>query len=174
MPARTPPPPPDAPLRYRSALWLAGSGGDLRAALGTAQRLLAPLQRLTIVLEAGDDVLIRAIAESDGFGSDMGRMALRYAFADAWGREGGLDRKSKSIAIMAALIAMRQPKELRNHVRIGLANGLTVRDFESLLVQLTPYVGLPASASATTEVVEALREAGHDPAVKTAEERGLL
>ena len=116
---------------------------------------------------------MRAVAESDGFGADLARMALNYAFADAWGRQ-GLDRKSKSIAIISALIAMRQNKELKNHVRIGLANGLDIHEFESLLVQLTPYVGLPATASATTEIVEALREANRDPAVKTAEERGLL
>lgn len=116
---------------------------------------------------------MRGIAESDAFGTDMARMALRYAFADAWGRE-GLDRKSKSIAIISALIAMRQPKELKNHVRIGLANGLDVADFEALLVQLTPYVGMPATASASIEIIEALREAGRDPAAKTAQERGLL
>ncbi|MBD8561823.1 carboxymuconolactone decarboxylase family protein [Pseudomonas fluorescens] len=116
---------------------------------------------------------MRGIAESDGFGADLGRMALHYAFADAWGHE-GLDRKSKSIAIISALIAMRQPKELKNHVKIGLANGLDIQDFEALLVQLTPYVGLPASASATSEIIEALRESGRDPAVRTAEERGLL
>lgn len=116
---------------------------------------------------------MRAHVESGGFGADIGRMALHYAFADAWGRE-GLDRKSKSIAIVSALIAMRQPKELRNHVKIGLANGMSVRDFELLLIQLTPYVGLPATASASTEIVNALREAGHDPAASTAEERGLL
>ena len=112
-------------------------------------------------------------ATSGQFGSDISRMALDYSFADSWGRE-GLPRREKSLVIIAALIAMKQPAELRNHVKIGVANGLTVADFESLLVQLSSYVGFPCIASAQTAVIEALREAGHDPNVKTSEERGLL
>jgi 4-carboxymuconolactone decarboxylase len=112
-------------------------------------------------------------ATSGQFGADISRMALDYSFADSWGRE-GLPRREKSLVIIAALIAMKQPAELRNHVKIGVANGLTVADFESLLIQLSSYVGFPCIASAQTAVIEALREAGHDPNVKTSEERGLL
>ena len=68
-------------------------------------------------------------ATSGRFGSDISRMALGFAFADAWGRD-GLDRRSKSLAICSALIAQRQEKELKNHVKIGVANGLSVDDFE--------------------------------------------
>ena len=116
---------------------------------------------------------MRAAAESGKFGSAVTSMALSFAFADAWGRP-GIEPKSKSMVVIAALVALRQPSELKNHVRIGLANGLTVADFEAILIQLTPYVGFPCIASATTAVIEALREAGHNPDVETAEERGLL
>jgi 4-carboxymuconolactone decarboxylase len=112
-------------------------------------------------------------ATSGQFGADISRMALDYSFADSWGRE-GLPRREKSLVIIAALIAMKQPAELRNHVKIGVANGLTVADFESLLLQLSSYVGFPCIASAQTAVIQALREAGQDPDVKTSEERGLL
>lgn len=116
---------------------------------------------------------MRSAAQSENFGSDIGRMALSFAFNDAW-QQPGLDRKSKSIAVISALIASHQPKELKNHVKIGIANGLSVAEFEGLLVQLTPYVGFPSVASATTVVIEALREAGCDLAVRTSEEKGLL
>ena len=119
------------------------------------------------------DNAMRTSAESTNFGSEITRMALGFAFDSAWGHD-GIDRKSKSIAIISALIAMRQSKELQTHVKIGIANGLTIKEFEGLLVQLTPYVGFPCIATATTEVIEALREAGHDPNVQTSEERGLL
>jgi 4-carboxymuconolactone decarboxylase len=112
-------------------------------------------------------------ATSGQFGADISRMALDYSFADSWGRE-GLPSREKSLVVIAALIAMKQPAELRNHVKIGVANGLTVADFESLLIQLSSYVGFPCIASAQTAVIEALREAGHDPKLKTSEERGLL
>ncbi|MGF7150163.1 4-carboxymuconolactone decarboxylase [Sphingomonas zeicaulis] len=114
-----------------------------------------------------------AAARGDGFASDIPRMAAGWAFHDAWQHE-GIDRKSKSIAIISALVAMRQSLELKNHVKIGIANGLTPSELEGLLVQLTPYVGFPCIASATTAVIEAMREAGVSPDIKTAEERGLL
>jgi 4-carboxymuconolactone decarboxylase len=116
---------------------------------------------------------LRDAATSGKFGSDISKMAIDYSFADSWGRE-GLSRKEKSILIIGILLALKQPSELKNHVKIGAANGLTVPEFESLLVQACSYVGFPCIASATTAVIEALREIGMDPDVKTAEERGLL
>lgn len=116
----------------------------------------------------------RDAATGGKFGSDITRMAASWAFHDAWQHE-GLARKEKSIAIISALIAMRQSLELKNHVKIGIANGLTAKEFEGLLIQLTPYVGFPCIASATTAVIDAMREAGISPdGLQTSEERGLL
>ena len=116
----------------------------------------------------------REAAQADRFGSAITRMAGSFAFHDAWQHE-GLALRDKSLAIISVLIAMRQTAELKNHVRIGIANGLTAAEFEGLLIQLTPYVGFPCIASATTAVIEALREAGVSPeGVETSEERGLL
>ena len=116
----------------------------------------------------------RAGAMSDGFSSGITRMAASWAFHDAWQHE-GINRKEKSIAVISALIASRQALELKNHVKIGIANGLTASEMEGLLIQLTPYVGFPCIASAQTAVIEAMREAGISPEnLKTSEERGLL
>jgi 4-carboxymuconolactone decarboxylase len=113
-------------------------------------------------------------ATSNRFGSDITRMAAAWAFHDSWRHE-GITRKEKSIAVISALIASRQALELKNHVKIGLANGLTVEELEGLLVQLTPYVGFPCIASAQTAVITAMREANILPEdVPTSEERGLL
>jgi len=115
----------------------------------------------------------REAATSGNFGSDITRMAASFAFADAWGHE-GLEKKQKSLLIIGILIASRQPAELKNHIKIGVANGLTVPELEGILIQATPYVGFPCIATATTAVIEALREIGMDPNVQTSEERGLL
>lgn len=113
-------------------------------------------------------------AASDRFGSAITGMAASWAFHDAWQHE-GIARKEKSIAIISALIAMRQSLELKNHVKIGIANGLTASELEGLLIQLTPYVGFPCIASGTTAVIEAMREAGISPeGLQTSEEKGLL
>lgn len=116
----------------------------------------------------------RDSAESDRFGSQITRMAASAAFHDAWGH-GGITHKEKSITIISALIAQRQTLELKNHVKIGIANGLTVAELEGILIQLTPYVGFPCIAGATTAMIEAMREAGVSPeGLQTSEERGLL
>lgn len=116
----------------------------------------------------------RESASSTRFTSDITRMAASWAFHDAWQHQ-GIGAREKSIAVISALIASRQSLELKNHVRIGLANGLTVAELEGVLVQLTPYVGFPCIASAQTAVIAAMREAGVSPDdLQTSEERGLL
>jgi 4-carboxymuconolactone decarboxylase len=116
----------------------------------------------------------RDSAESNRFASQITRMAASAAFHDAWGHD-GISRKEKSITIISALIAQRQALELKNHVKIGIANGLTVAELEGILIQLTPYVGFPCIAGATTAMIEAMREAGVSPdGLQTSEERGLL
>jgi len=117
--------------------------------------------------------VMRAQAESKGFASRLTGMALNYAFADVWG-DGGLELKQRSLVTIAILIATRQTLELKNHIRIGVRNGLTVRELEQVLYQCVPYLGFPAAATATTVMIEVLRELGLDLESKTAEERGLL
>lgn len=129
---------------------------------------------ITSVMGDGFGNAFRDAAQSDRFSSDITRMAAGWAFHDAWQHE-GISRKEKSITVISALIASRQPAELKNHVKIGIANGLTTSELEGILIQLTPYVGFPCIASAQTAVIEAMREAGVSPdGVQTSEERGLL
>ena len=110
---------------------------------------------------------------SKGFGGDIGELACQFAFASVWGRD-GLERKHRSLVVLAVLIAQRQSSELKNHVRIALNNGLTPREIEEALIQTLPYVGFPAVASATTVIIEVLRERGIDTTTATSEEKGLL
>ena len=50
-----------------------------------------------------------------------------------------------------------------------------MRELEEVLIQSIPYVGFPAVASATTAMIETLREMGLDlNQTRTSEERGLL
>jgi 4-carboxymuconolactone decarboxylase len=111
--------------------------------------------------------------ESDGFGSAIARLATDFAFGSVWARD-GLERKHRSLVVIGVLIAQRQTAELKNHIRIGLTNGLTPREIEEALIQTLPYVGFPAVSSAMSAIVEVLREAGIDTQTRTAEERGML
>lgn len=110
----------------------------------------------------------------DAFGAPITRNAATACFHEAW-QHPGLTRKEKSIAIIGMMIALRLPAELKNHVKVGLANGLTVAELEGILVQVAPYVGFPSIAPSMTAVVEAMREVGVSPeGLQTAEERGLV
>ena len=85
-----------------------------------------------------------------------------------------MERKQRSLVILGAMIAMRQPAELRNHVHIALNNGVSVREIEEVLITASPYVGLPCIATAITVTIQVLRERGRLSGEKTAEEKGLL
>jgi alkylhydroperoxidase/carboxymuconolactone decarboxylase family protein YurZ len=56
------------------------------------------------------------------------------------------------------LIALRQADELKHHVRIALANGLTVKEIEEVLYLSVPYAGFPAANTAKIAMIEALAE----------------
>lgn len=116
---------------------------------------------------------LRRGLDSSDFGAAIGKLATDFAFGSVWARD-GLERKHRSLVVIGVLIAQRQILELKNHIRIGLTNGLTVREIEEALIQTIPYVGFPAVASATSAIVEVLREKGLDTRTRTAEERGLL
>ena len=123
---------------------------------------------------AAGTAMREALDHPEGFGAPIARIATEYAFAEIWGRD-GLERKQRSLVTLGILIATRQVLELKNHVRIAIANGLTARELEEVLIQSIPYVGFPAVASATTAMVETLREMGIDLGqARTSEERGLL
>lgn len=116
---------------------------------------------------------LRRDMDSGHFASDIARLATDFAFGSVWARD-GLDRKQRSLVTIGVLIAQCQPAELKNHIRIGLANGLTVGEIEEALIQTIPYVGFPAVVGATGAIIEVLREAGLDLTARTAEERGML
>lgn len=116
---------------------------------------------------------MEGLLASDQFGSDLGELACQFAFASVWARD-GLERKHRSLVTIGILIALRQTDELKNHIRIALANGLTAKEIEESLIQAVPYAGFPAVSSASAAVMEVLREKGLEPNSKTASERGMI
>src|SRR5271170_3703812 len=99
------------------------------------------------------EAAMRATMEGEGFAASMANLAVDFAFGSVWARD-GLERKQRSLVTIGILIALRQPSELKNHIRIGLTNGLSVREIEEALIQSVPYVGFPAAASASTAIIE--------------------
>jgi 4-carboxymuconolactone decarboxylase len=116
---------------------------------------------------------VEGAAKAGNFGSTIARMAIEFAFGDVWSRP-GLERKERSIVVISALIALGKTAELKNHLRFGLNNGLTVDELQEILIQSIPYVGFATIAEAMTAAIEVLRERGLDAGVKTAKENKTL
>jgi 4-carboxymuconolactone decarboxylase len=115
-----------------------------------------------------------AAAGSGAFAADCAAIALESAFGAVWARP-GLERKQRSLVTLGILIGTGKPAELKNHVRAGLNNGLTVQELQEVLIQSIPYVGFPSVAEAIEATVAVLRERGLvDDNTKTAKERGML
>ena len=73
-------------------------------------------------------------------------LITRHVWGEVWSRP-GLDRRSRSIATIATLAALRAD-ELALHVRAGLNNGLTPEEIGEVLLHISVYAGVPAAVNA--------------------------
>ena len=109
---------------------------------------------------------MRRTVDSGDVGSTMTAMSMEFVFGQVWSRE-ILDAKQRSLVTIGILIALRQTEELKNHIRIGLTNGLTVRQIEEATIQAAAYAGFPAAHTASNAVLEVLQELSFAPPPRT-------
>ncbi|MCV7164782.1 carboxymuconolactone decarboxylase family protein [Mycobacterium stomatepiae] len=83
----------------------------------------------------------------DGVAGELLELGLDHVFGSLWTRP-GLDRRSRSLVTLGALIALRATDELKAHFPIALRNGLTVDEISEVIFHMTGYAGYPAAASA--------------------------
>src|ERR1700678_708995 len=81
------------------------------------------------------------------FADELGELSIDHVFGALWTRP-GLDRRSRSLVTLGALIALRAGEELKFHFPIALRNGLTAEELEEVVYHLTGYVGFPAATLA--------------------------
>jgi 4-carboxymuconolactone decarboxylase len=104
----------------------------------------------------------------DGFAGELGELSLEHVFGALWTRP-GLDRRSRSLVTLGALIALRAGEELKFHFPIALRNGLTAEELEEVVYHLTGYVGFPAATLARNvgrEVLSEARSGGSEPSTR--------
>jgi 3-oxoadipate enol-lactonase/4-carboxymuconolactone decarboxylase len=89
----------------------------------------------------------RANANATDLTADFQDFITRVAWGDVWSRP-GLDRRSRSIAVITSLIAHGHHEELAMHLRAGLRNGLTVEEIREVILQSAIYSGVPAANTA--------------------------
>ncbi|MDR2320892.1 MAG: 4-carboxymuconolactone decarboxylase [Microbacterium sp.] len=89
----------------------------------------------------------RAIASTTELTADFQDFITRVAWGDVWSRP-GLDRRSRSIAVLSSLIALGHHEEFAMHVRAARRNGLTVAEIREVILQSAVYAGVPAANTA--------------------------
>jgi 3-oxoadipate enol-lactonase/4-carboxymuconolactone decarboxylase len=95
----------------------------------------------------GDAHVDRAVAHTTEFTADFQELITRYAWGTIWTRP-GLDRRSRSLITLTALIARGHHEELAMHLRAARRNGLTNDEIKELLLQTAIYCGVPDANSA--------------------------
>ncbi|MGH3334143.1 MAG: 4-carboxymuconolactone decarboxylase [Nocardioidaceae bacterium] len=95
----------------------------------------------------GDEHVDRAVEGTTEVTRDFQELVTRYAWGGIWTRD-GLDRRSRSIVTLTALVAGRHFEELEFHLRAALRNGLTREEIVEVLLQTAVYCGVPAANSA--------------------------
>jgi 3-oxoadipate enol-lactonase/4-carboxymuconolactone decarboxylase len=95
----------------------------------------------------GDAHVDRAIAATTDLTADFQRMITEYAWGTIWTRP-GLDRRSRSMITLTALVARGHHEELAMHLRAARRNGLTDDEIKELLMQTAIYCGVPDANTA--------------------------
>lgn len=95
----------------------------------------------------GDDHVDRAEAGKTDFTTRFQDLITRYAWGEIWTRP-GLDRRSRSMITLTALIARGHHEEFAMHVRAALRNGLTQDEIEEVILQSAIYCGVPDANTA--------------------------
>jgi 3-oxoadipate enol-lactonase/4-carboxymuconolactone decarboxylase len=88
-----------------------------------------------------------ATAAATELTADWQDFITRVAWGDVWSRP-GLDRRSRSIAVLSSLIAHGHHEELAMHLRAARRNGLTVDEIREVILQSAIYSGVPAANTA--------------------------
>jgi 3-oxoadipate enol-lactonase/4-carboxymuconolactone decarboxylase len=107
----------------------------------------------------GDAHLDRTIAATTDFTADFQELITRYAWGDVWNRP-GLDRRSRSMITLTALVARGHHDELAMHVRAARRNGLTVEEIKEVLLHTAIYCGVPEANTAFRIASAVLAEDG--------------
>jgi 3-oxoadipate enol-lactonase/4-carboxymuconolactone decarboxylase len=128
-------------------LLLAHFGGGASVAAGYATRRAV----------LGDAHVEGAVDGTTGFTAPFQEFLTRYAWGDVWSRP-GLARRDRSIATLAALVALGADNEIALHVRAAVRNGLSADEIAEVLLHTAVYAGLPRANRAFAIARDVLSE----------------
>ncbi|ALG87029.1 4-carboxymuconolactone decarboxylase [Gordonia phthalatica] len=95
----------------------------------------------------GDEHVDRSIARTTPLTEEFQDLITQYAWGSIWTRP-GLDRRSRSMITLTALIACGHHEELAMHLRAALRNGLSREEITEVILQSAVYCGVPDANTA--------------------------
>lgn len=107
----------------------------------------------------GDAYVDRATAAATDLTRDFQDLVTRYAWGTIWTRP-GLDRRTRSMLTITALVARGHHEELALHLRAALRGGVTVDEIREVLLHAAIYCGVPDANAAFRVAQRVLDEPG--------------
>jgi 4-carboxymuconolactone decarboxylase len=95
----------------------------------------------------GSEHVDRATADATDLTRDFQQLVTEYAWGTIWTRP-GLDRRTRSLITITALVARGHHEELALHLRAAIRNGVTVGEIKETLLQSAIYCGVPDANTA--------------------------
>ena len=92
----------------------------------------------------GDAHVDAATANATDFTRDFQEFITRYAWGGVWTRP-GLDRGTRSLLVITALVATGREDELPMHLRAARRNGVAWDEIKETLLQAAVYCGVPSA-----------------------------
>lgn len=102
----------------------------------------------------GDEHVDHATVASTPLTAEFQDLITRYAWGTIWTRP-GLDRRTRSLITITALVAHGHHNELAMHLRAARRNGVTLSEIRETLLQAAIYCGVPAANAAFHVAAEA-------------------
>src|SRR6516162_1200476 len=95
----------------------------------------------------GNEHVEKAQAATNEFNIEFQELITRYAWGEIWTRP-GLPRATRSLLVIAMMVALNRTEELRLHLRAARNNSVSREEIKEVLLQCAIYCGVPAANSA--------------------------
>ena len=95
----------------------------------------------------GEAHVDRAETRKTPFDEDFQRFITEGAWGSVWSRP-GLDRRTRSMLVIALMAALGHEEELAMHIRATRNTGATREDVKEVLLMVAVYAGVPAANTA--------------------------
>ena len=118
---------------------------------------LAPVEAPAAVVALLRQHFLGETPDSSEFADDLERLVTQHVEGDLWTRP-GLDRRSRSLVALAALVAGGHHEELAVQLRAARSDGVTVEEIRELLLQTAVHCGVPAARAAARVAQRVLAE----------------